>query len=516
MTFRRDDGQPHGFQRNHVNICPGHGMGGRRPTREAADRRLEGRDDPGMFDRMLPGSAPLDGPDDKLRALADAMLDADPSDDSLDNPRIPGGLTDLGPFADHGITLHLAPLTDRKRAPLGLESFRTPTLDLDNLYGLGPDGSPHLYTRDPDDPTRRGPKLVIDENTNVDFGGVSGEFDNDLPRSPEGMALIGDARNDENLLVAQTHLAFFKFHNAVVAHLSRDGMSKEEVFAQARRLVTWNYQYIILFDWVDRLCGEGTGARILHDGRRFYRFKSKSYMPVEFSAAAYRLGHSMVRQPYSHNRIFTAADFGRLFGFTGLSGQLIGDLAPEDPSPPLPQPVLPSNWIIDWRRFHELNRPADVPLNASRRIDPLLMAELHDLPKDGGDLAFRNLKRGVSLGLPSGQDVAAAMGVKDALTPDEIATSPDGEVARAGPHRGDAALIRHLEGGQAPPRRRAARPGRIHHRPRSSPVWSTGTPSRASGSGARTGSRRCRRRPPARSPWPTGCASWTISTRSAI
>jgi hypothetical protein len=420
---------------DHVNLCPGHGTSGRHPTREGLER-LAGHEDPGMFGRMFPSLAPLDVPDVKLRALATAMLDPDPQDTALDNPRIPGGFTYLGQFVDHDITLDLTSLSDKKRDPLGLENFRTPALDLDNVYGLGPDGSPHLYARDPENPGRRGPKLLIGRNVNVEFGGVTGDFRNDLPRSPEGTALIGDPRNDENLLVAQTHLAFLKFHNAVCDRLLADGTAAEEAFAEARRLVTWHYQYLVLHDWVDRLCGDGTVARILHDGRKVYRFQKRPYMPVEFSAAAYRLGHSMVRQRYSHNRVFPDADFGLLFDFTGLSGRLIGDLAPEQPSGPLPQPVLPSNWIIDWRRFHELERPDDVPLNPSRRLDPLLVGALHDLPNAGGDLAFRNLKRGVSLGLPSGQDIAAALRVPDPLTPDEIAQGPDGEAAEAeGLHR---------------------------------------------------------------------------------
>jgi hypothetical protein len=52
------------------------------------------------------------------------------------------------------------------------------------------------------------------------------------------------------------------------------------------------------------------------------------------------------------------------------------------------------------------------------------------LPGGGGSLPFRNLKRGVMLGLPSGQDVARAMKIHSPLTPDEIASGPDGAVAR--------------------------------------------------------------------------------------
>jgi hypothetical protein len=160
-------------------------------------------------------------------------------------------------------------------------------------------------------------------------------------------------------------------------------------------------------------------------------------MPVEFSAAAYRLGHSMVREAYSHYRIFTAgglapATLQLLFRFTGLSGGIVGDLAPNPPTGPTPISVLPSNWIIDWRRFHEVaaQNPPDVPLNASRKIDPFVVPTLHTLPGSGGSLPFRNLKRGVMLGLPSGQDVARAMGIPNALTPDEIATGADGAVAK--------------------------------------------------------------------------------------
>jgi hypothetical protein len=147
----------------------------------------------------------------------------------------------------------------------------------------------------------------------------------------------------------------------------------------------------------------------------------------------------MVREVYSHNHIFTPGPGGvapatlqLLFQFTGLSGGIIGDLAPNPPTAPTPIAVLPSNWIIDWRRFHEVSspNPAGVPLNASRKLDPFVIPALHTLPGGGGSLPFRNLKRGVLLGLPSGQDVARAMRIKHPLRPDEIAKGPDGAVAR--------------------------------------------------------------------------------------
>ncbi|WP_349760099.1 peroxidase family protein, partial [Rhodovulum sp.] len=186
--------------------------------------------------------------------------------------------------------------------------------------------------------------MLLGRNITFGFGNVTGEFRNDLPRSPEGQALIGDHRNDENLIVARTHLAFLKFHNTVVDLLAAQGVEGRALFQEARQIVTWHYQWIVLHDYLDRLAGPGAAERILHDGRKFYRFKKMPYMPVEFSGAAYRLGHTMVRQDYDYNRVFPNATFDLLFGFTGLPGRILGGLPPEPPpAAPLPAPHLPSD-----------------------------------------------------------------------------------------------------------------------------------------------------------------------------
>lgn len=421
-----------------VNVQPGHGKGGRQPTRQFLDS-LSGHDDPGMFGRMFPNLEPLVANDDALKELAAAMQDADPASADGNNPKVPAGFTYLGQFVDHDITLDLTSFGEKEADPTAVENFRTPALDLDSIYGLGPDGSRQLYARNPGDASGKtpGPKLLIGKTISVPIGGVTTTPRNDLPRNPEGFALIGDHRNDENLVVAQTHLAMLKFHNKVCDDLAASGVAAGDIFEQARQQVTWHYQWMVLHDFVERITEKGIVGRILEQGRRFYRFKKWPYMPVEFSAAAYRFGHSMVREAYSHNRIFTQggltpATLQLLFQFTGLSGQIIGDLAPNPAPGPLPIPVLSSNWIIDWRRYHEVlaSNPAGVPRNPSRKIDPFLIPQLHELPGDGGSLPFRNLKRGVLLGLPSGQDVAKAMKIKDPLTSDEIAKGPDGAVAK--------------------------------------------------------------------------------------
>lgn len=419
-----------------VSIQPGHGVAGRHARRDHLDT-LSGHDDPGMFGRMFPNLDALTVADAALQELADAMKDANPGDPAGNNQSVPAGFTYLGQFVDHDITLDLTSLGDKEADPKGIDNFRTPALDLDSVYGLGPDGSRHLYARNSasDSGKTPGPKLLIGKTISVPAGNVTSTPRNDLPRSPEGFALIGDHRNDENLLVSQTHLAMLKFHNKVCDQIAAPGKSAADIFKEARQIVTWHYQWMVLHDFVERITEKGIVARILEDCRKFYRFKKFPYIPVEFSAAAYRLGHSMVREAYSHNRLFTfggltPATLELLFTFSGLSGGIIGELAPNPAPGPVPIPVLSSNWIIDWRRYFDVTaNPSGVPLNLSRKLDPFLVPALHTLPGGGGSLPFRNLKRGVMLGLPSGQDVAASMQVSQ-LTREEISTGPDGAVAK--------------------------------------------------------------------------------------
>jgi hypothetical protein len=155
----------------------------------------------------------------------------------------------------------------------------------------------------------------------------------------------------------------------------------------------------------------------------------------------------MIREAYSHNRLFgfgpgtfAPANLGLLFAFTGKSGSIVGDmlghpvLGPQlGPMLPIgPMKELPSNWAIDWRRWYEFNI-AGVPLNLSRKLDPKLVPTLSLLPGEtdrSAVLAFRNLRRGVILGLPSGQDVAKAMSIAP-LSEQDLSKGADGAIAKA-------------------------------------------------------------------------------------
>lgn len=407
-----------------------HGVGRRHISPEALNLHLK-NNDPGLFGRMFPKLKPLKVADADLAKLADAMRDsASPQNDTeTDNKNLPAGYTYFGQFVDHDITLDTTPIDKQMVDPLGVENFLSPKLDLDSLYGQGPGVSSHLYAREQiDEEFVTTAKFLLGKTQPTNEPGTDAIFPNDLPRNAHGRALIGDERNDENLLVAQTHLLFLKFHNKVVDLLLDNGFSPSGVFEEARRIVTWHYQWIVLYDFIERITEDGLVDQIRHHGRKFYRFKKFPYIPAEFSAAAYRWGHSAVRNTYNHNKVFNETSFDLLFAFTGKSGNIVGELA----NGGFTFETLPSNWIIDWNRFFQIEAdPSN--FNFSRKIDALLAPELHNLP--GGDpdnpvsLAFLNLKRGVNLGLPSGQDVAKALKVK-VLTEDEITAGSDGEVLK--------------------------------------------------------------------------------------
>jgi len=409
---------------------------------KALDDNVSGKKGQAFFDFMFPTlkNRPQVATDAALDKLAKAMVDTGVN--SGDNPTIPAGFTYLGQFIDHDITLDLTPLSDAQADPEMTKNFRTPGLDLDSVYGAGPGPFRFLFAREPDANGNSvdTPKLLIGraEKSPGNNGEEIPELPNDLPRNAQGVALIGDHRNDENLLVAQIHLSFLKFHNAVVDHLAASGVASDALFAEASKMVRWHYQWIVLHDFVSRLVEPGLINKTLRNGRKFYRFKTKPFMPWEFSGAAYRLGHSMVREKYNHNRIFRTPNphlaegtFNFFFRFTNLSGSLSSGTPG--------QGTFPSNWIVDWRRYFELPLPAPIKpeFNHSRKLDPFLAPALHKLP--GADptlptasLAFRNLKRGVRIGLPSGQSIARAMLKKDTfnpITPAEIATGADGAVA---------------------------------------------------------------------------------------
>ena len=360
------------------------------------------------YTRMFPGlrrksSRPFVDIEEGLTKLGEAMVDADPPVEPENQPDLPtAGYTYFGQFIDHDLTLDLTPLEHVPATVEEIPNFRTPVLDLDNLYGGGPSLSPFLYERG----SRRAERFLIGKTTPDDLP-------NDLPRNEQGIALVADPRQDENLIIAQLHLAFLKLHNLVIARRGEMDASPHyrracaTDFAAAQRVVRWHYQYAIRNDFLPRLLDEGVVEELPSLETWARRSAGRKVgIPVEFSAAAFRFGHSMVRDIYksinSHQEDVTLAS---LLERTGAHGGAA--------------PRLPTEWVVDWDRFFEIP-PNTSHLSSIRKIDTQIALGLHELkeptvkhfnvlPRDEipqPRLPVRTLLRGHRLGLPSGEDLA--------------------------------------------------------------------------------------------------------------
>ncbi|MEA2220612.1 MAG: hypothetical protein QOJ35_3238 [Solirubrobacteraceae bacterium] len=344
----------------------------------------------GRFGRMFPHLPPCEPTDAEIDALVACMRPPHGYVPADNIEQVPAGYTYFGQFVDHDITFDPLSHLQRRNDPHALVNFRTPRFDLDSLYGSGPKDQPFLY--DWDCESHPGVKLLVGSNP-CDRRKLALV---DLPRNAQGRALIGDARNDENLIVAQLHLLLIKFHNKVVERLRtrQSTLGCDELLAEAQRFVRWHYQWLVINDFLKRRVGGPAAARALKH-RRFYAASDEPVIPLEFSAAAYRFGHSMVRGDYLPKSdapqrfpIFRKPGDDRL-SFRGF------------------QP-LPEALEIQWDLFFP--GPKTSEPNRSTRIDPLLVVPLFSLP-DGAELARLNLQRGRALGLPSGPDVARAMSI---------------------------------------------------------------------------------------------------------
>jgi hypothetical protein len=363
--------------------------------------------DQGRFGRLFPLLYPFRPDAGALRTLGEPGGLMDPRDmpGPMDNPRnpnnpagLPAGFTFLGQFLDHDITFDPTSSLERQSDPEAIRNYRTPVLELDSVYGAGPGANPHLYQKGDRD------KLLL----GLDTAG----YPYDLPRNSEDVALIGDPRNDENLIISQLHVAFLKFHNAVVDTLPRGGLAGRTRFEEAQRLVRWHYQWMIVHEYLPHIVGQALVDDILAKGRRLYDWRNQPFIPVEFSVAAFRFGHSQVRPGYTINTQFARGLFS--------SQPSVPPNPPNDLSGG--RRLLPVQ-VIDWRCFFKLSDQF-VP-QIGKAIDTRLSTPLFALPTFSGtpgdpqSLAQRTLLRHLTFGLSSGQAAALAM-EEDPLTPGEL------------------------------------------------------------------------------------------------
>lgn len=316
----------------------------------------------------------------------------DVNDQSGDS-NVPAGYTFFAQFIDHDVTLDTTTQLDGSPLSLNeikdLPNLRSPSLDLDCVYGFGPEASPHLYEGG------NAPGRLLEGN--------SGNPD-DLPRSEAGRALIGDPRNDENIFVSQMQLLFIRFHNKIYDMLVSQ-YSGGERFEEAQKITRYHYQYLVVNDFLKRICDKDVFDFALDRAKKgkfplVYKVDEHGNlpMPVEFSVAAYRFGHTTVRSTYAANSLNTEVDlFDQRFGTEGFS-------------------FVPPELVVDWRFLLSVDKC--VPPVMTKAFDLKFPEELICLPdpivgRKASDnersLAFRNLLRGNTLSLPSGQDVATAL-----------------------------------------------------------------------------------------------------------
>jgi hypothetical protein len=385
--------------------------GGGRPRPLSPE--VEAKAPPFRFSRMGPSGAGHQVGEKTRQKLATAMTKAGGATRAS---RIPSGFTYLGQFIDHDLTADRTNVTfDEDVSPARMLQGRSPVLDLDSLYGAGPS--------DPVSATFYSDGLRLKMGNTVE----PAKSDHDLPRVGKGTAAarrkanIPELRNDENLAVAQTHLMFIRFHNRVCNTLPTS-TPPGQMFSRARRKVTKHYQWMIRTDFLPRICQRSVVADVFKNGRKVFEVGATPTdmptMPIEFSVAASRLGHSMVRAAYNWNVDFPdgAGTLDLLFHFTGTSGHLDG------------QDHLLGIWIADFRRLYNFGEAGrddltvlESEFNRAQRIDTRLVSPLQDLPPGsiGGsppppqgidrNLAYRNLTRAKMVSLATGQQMVALM-----------------------------------------------------------------------------------------------------------
>ena len=291
--------------------------------------------------------------------------------------------------------------------PDAVTDFRTPALDLDNVYGRGPGDQPYLYEND-------GVQFLLGDK--LDSGAL------DLPRNSANprRALIGDPRNDENSIVSQFQALMLRFHNRVVDD------NPTLSFPSVQRIVRWHYQWVVVYDFLPKIVSASVLDALKTDEQydqkklQFYHWKNDPFMPVEFSVAAYRLGHSMIRPGYRLNDddttllpIFPVPADGsgrtggrhlarshRLSGHGQESRHRLGTLhrhrqhhARTEVIPTKSQPPT-----ADMKKRLQFAYRIDTSVVTPLSVLPAAVAS--DKPPS---LAQRNLLRGFELGLPTGQ-----------------------------------------------------------------------------------------------------------------
>jgi len=401
----------------------------RRANDQPASLDLRG---PDRFNRMFPGEpafqevtdelliqiaalgAPgglIDAKDDLSAGPVALITDPELSLNNANNLTQTAGTTFVGQFLDHDITRDAgSPLGQSTSLGRSL-NLRSAQFDLDTVYGGGPAQSPGLY--ETGDPSR----------FRVESGG---QFE-DLPRTVDGTAIIADPRNDENLMIAGLHVAFLKFHNAVLERVRArqpDRGDESAAFLETYRTVRLHWQWLIVHQFLPQFVGQAMVNDVLRNGRQIFT-TTQPQIPVEFQTSAFRMGHSMIRPSYRANM---AGDNGEPFFGMVFDPSQFASADPDDMSGGHRAP----RRFIGWQTFFDFG---DGEVKPNKRLDTHISTPLFQLPLGSIDtargepigptsLATRNLLRHITWDIASGETVAERMGASR-LSPGDLADISD-------------------------------------------------------------------------------------------
>ena len=368
---------------------------------------------------------------------------------------VPAVFTFVGQFIDHDLTMNAVDLFTDQTGPV--RNGASPRIDLDSVYGPRTTGT-GVVTIPTGDGATTG-DLIFHHDGTFRMHHVDGTTGFDLNRTemslpagpvphrpPAFTAHIFDGRNDENQLILQIHILLERVHNKLVESnaLNTAGESKAEVIAAVRTEVVANWQTVVLQDYLPRVIEAGTLTDVLSQIRQvnFGNLKHKPLLDLASGALVvqlphewtigFRFGHSQLRPRYHLN------------GGDGASVALFDNLTANPGSDDLRGSVqLPAAHVIDWAEFYP-DVPDDVldDDRKSLRIDGKVTPPVFNLPESAipdtmktvGNLPQRNLIRGRSIGVVSGEELYDFYDSTDGgpavpltgpkLTPSDVAPDP--------------------------------------------------------------------------------------------
>ena len=336
---------------------------------------------------------------------------------------VDSGYTYFGQFISHDLTKDVSSVDEAwQKEPEELVNLQTPRLDLQVLYGGGPERSGEFYEED---------KVRLKVGARRADGRSF-----DICTGQQGERIVADDRSAANLILRQMTAVFARLHNCAVEQFRPEIVDEKALFERARLQTQRQFRWLVLKDYLPTMLNPEVYRKVFIDNSSSIRWDTFS-IPIEFAAAAMRFGHAMVRPNY-------------LFGFE--REMLLPKILGRTPD----RGALADEAEINWGFFFQGAGPGGAV--TARPIDTRLSLPLHRLPadligvaeiacphfriaKNPDQLSIRTLLRGAGLRLASGQTAAHAFG-ETALTMADLCQNSDGKETEQGRILRDTGLVR--------------------------------------------------------------------------